>query len=378
MSRMLTVPGGGARPFRLVAEEYNLNSEQVAYARSAGVRTEADLYSFLVAAPELGERGIFDTPDLTERLVHTESVATLVTSLDARRDSPQPVLGATAPPDSPFQTGYHAPDLTSNEMEFLSSFDSGPLTDEQPLMIQVCGNWPVRSQGQRGTCVSFATTAAYELYQCSSEDRWEDLSEQFLYWAIKHHALDGIPNQDGTWHKYAVQALKDHGISDEAACPYNPTPGTPVSHHPLPSGALTDAASRKTNTPVATSYSTTSGKAAILLNKLREHNGVAIALPVFDSPSGHTHNWITGVAQRFGEVQNPLPGWFVNGGHAVCCVGFVNDPDEPMGGYFVIRNSWGTDWGFSLPDQDYAGPEPGYGQVSASYVDRYLWEDCVF
>jgi hypothetical protein len=65
----------------------------------------------------------------------------------------------------------------------------------------------------------------------------------------------------------------------------------------------------------------------------------------------------------------------VVGGHAVCVVGFEPDPEEPMGGYFIARNSWGTLWASLAPSPgDSHSPAAGYGEISASYVDAYLWE----
>ena len=32
------------------------------------------------------------------------------------------------------------------------------------------------------------------------------------------------------------------------------------------------------------------------------------------------------------------------GGHAMCMVGYQDDADVPGGGYFLVRNSWGTAW----------------------------------
>lgn len=378
MKQILSEGGRPTPRFKRVADKYNLDDRQVALARLAGVRTEADFYSFLLSARELGESGVFDTPHLTDRLARSESVKALSMKFQLAGVPEQIVFGATAPAGAPFQLGQRAPDISEQELQTLAAFETGPLFEEEAVGVQVCGPWPVRNQGARGTCVSFATTALAELHLCRSQAVWSDLSEQFLYWAIKHNGLDGVPNQDGTWHKFAAQALARFGICDEILWPYSPTKAPTVSHDPPPPGAIAAAATRIIPGGHAVAYTATSGKAAKLLQKLRKHNGVAIALPVFESPLGTVHNWATRVAQTFGEVQNPLPGWVASGGHAVCCVGFSPDQDEPLGGHFIIRNSWGTSWGSGLPDPAYVGPEPGYGQVSASYVDRYLWEDCVF
>lgn len=51
------------------------------------------------------------------------------------------------------------------------------------------------------------------------------------------------------------------------------------------------------------------------------------------------------------------------GGHGVLLVGYHDDPKWPGGGYFIVRNSWGPNWG-----------EGGYGKVSYAYVECFCNE----
>ena len=46
-----------------------------------------------------------------------------------------------------------------------------------------------------------------------------------------------------------------------------------------------------------------------------------------------------------GKVPMPGPNEAVLGGHAVTAMGYVDDPSWVGGGYFIVRNSWGTGWG---------------------------------
>lgn len=89
-----------------------------------------------------------------------------------------------------------------------------PATPRAPIDLRL-PHWPVRDQNPRGTCVAFAATACREITQ----QPLVDLSEQFLYWAIKDHH-DGQPNVDGTWLNFAKDALFQDGISTEVLCPY--------------------------------------------------------------------------------------------------------------------------------------------------------------
>ncbi len=229
-------------------------------------------------------------------------------------------------------------------------------------------NWPVRDQNPRGTCVAFATTACREIKQSPLTD----LSEQFLYWAIKDHH-DGQPTTEGTWLNYAGDALAQDGICTEALCPYStaPIPAGAFRGGARPSPrAFADAASRRT---ASTHHG--GGTAAAIHASIAAGTPTAVSLPVFASASNpNQHNWNSSVGFNRGVVLNPPPTATVVGGHAVCVTGFVPNASEPNGGHFVIRNSWGTGWGALGNPSDRRNPEPGYGSVSATYVDLYAWE----
>ena len=105
---------------------------------------------------------------------------------------------------------------------------------------------------------------------------------------------------------------------------------------------------------------------------------VAISLPVAEDPLAQgVNNWTTAVGRLYGVVLDPPPVVArTTKGHAVCVTGFVPDANEATGGYFIFRNSWGAGWASGAPVAGRRSPEVGYGEVSATYVDRYLWEWC--
>jgi hypothetical protein len=122
------------------------------------------------------------------------------------------------------------------------------------------------------------------------------------------------------------------------------------------------------------------GSAAQLLSWLTQNQRpVAISVPIFrDALVPDRNNWNSDVGILYGEVLDPPATAVADGGHAVCVVGFVPDPEENTGGNFIFRNSWGTSgFGRNLPSSGWRAQEPGYGQISASYIDKYLWEMCV-
>lgn len=368
------------RPQRLsqLVRSYELSPEQTMWLRAAGVRTEADFFSFLTTSTELGQKRIFDIPELTADLARNASVTRMMTGVESFQKMPTPGFGAIAPEGAPFQPGDSVPPFSSAMKARLSKIEPAKTLKTPVVHNFACGPWPPRNQGRRGTCVSFAAIALYEHYLCRTQGLSEDLSEQFLYWALKHHNLDPYPNQDGTWFRYIRAALKKYGTCREEDWKYNPNVKSDVSHNPPPTGAAAAALPYASVKTYSKEYQSKSGKAAILYKYLSQHGAVGIALPVFDAPNRRLHNWNTPAALSYGAVQDPLPDWIAHGGHAVCCVGFVPDPEELLGGHFIIRNSWGTVFGSQLPDPSYFGPEPGYGQISASHIDKYLWELCIF
>jgi C1A family cysteine protease len=89
---------------------------------------------------------------------------------------------------------------------------------------------------------------------------------------------------------------------------------------------------------------------------------VALSMPVYKS--WHENPSV----EEFGIIPMPLPGSPATGGHAMCAVGYGYDSDLTGGGFFILKNSWGTDWALNSPI------EPGYGLLPFEYVDQYGWE----
>lgn len=217
---------------------------------------------------------------------------------------------------------------------------------------------PIRNQGSRGTCVAHAALAAYE-HALTTQGAYQDLSEQFLYWNCKRN--DNQSNISGTYLGVGFPALKRDGCCLEPIWPYVPVPiAGNEGHEPPPSGAQLEALAFRLNG----FHQLSATSVRDIKNELARERCVAVSIPVFNS-------WhLSPEIRRTGEITNPIPGEFQNGGHAICLVGYVDIADSPEidGGRFLVRNSWGTTWGIDSP---YG---PGYGTIPYSYIAKFGME----
>ena len=351
----------------LFAGEAGLSKREVAVLEAADVRSAADVDSLVRNFPSIVEEGVrlnVLSNAANQRLGGNYSA--LAESVRAQR--PRAALGANHPPGGRMPPG--------------SRISLGAPPASPPPIATMTGAidlrvlpWPVRNQGERGTCVAFGTTACVEHLASAMEGANPDYSEQFLYWAVKTHSNDPNKNRDGTWLEFTRDMLKSHGICHETLCRYSQSLANPVSG-PTPSQpAIADAAGRKF--VAATHQSNPPHAAATVLALLKQGRPVAVCLPVFRDPAlpNGPLNWTTEAGWSYGRILNPPVRSIVDGGHCVCITGYIPDGTEPSGGYFVVRNSWGTRWGELAPSPGSSNaPEQGYGDISATYVDRYCWE----
>lgn len=254
----------------------------------------------------------------------------------------------------------------------------------------ILNNWPIRDQAQRPTCVAFAAAACGELRGIVAGGQPTNLSEHFLYWKIRTQIPPPSPLPPGwddgaTKLRHADAILTTDGICDETLCGYELTTAGSLEGTAPTSAAMTTAAQHRLVPALSWDIVATPNPqfriAERLYEELAARRPVAIAVPQFMDPDGPPEmtNWWLPSVELTGVVQDPPAGWVQarGRGHAVCVVGFQRDDDEPTGGWFIIRNSVGTDWATGAPD--HLGdrplvPAPGYGALSATYVDGHCWE----
>ncbi|MBN8875474.1 MAG: C1 family peptidase [Rhodospirillales bacterium] len=267
------------------------------------------------------------------------------------------------------------PSLSHADQEAGTPCAPGALASEGRIALTL-PSWPVKQQGARGTCVAFATTACCEFALAAAGEPAPNLSEQFLFWATKTKTADPNHDLDWSWLGYCAQAAEAEGICTEAEFRYDPDKLAQVAG-PTPPAAVI-AAARKTRFKTARYVYKPKGGAALVLSALKQGVPAAISLPVFKAPPPHedgTTNWTASRAWAHGVVSTPPSDWVRAGGHSVCIVGFEPDPSEPLGGYFVCRNSWGTLFAMEAPSfGEPKVPQPGFALISATHVEACCWE----
>ncbi|MSP12469.1 MAG: hypothetical protein EXR62_05870 [Chloroflexi bacterium] len=261
---------------------------------------------------------------------------------------------AALPPDVSFAPG----DL---DRRSLGAIDA-PRDDESdeggisfavlPAKIDLRARMPsVRDQGGRGTCVAHACTAVRE-YLLGEQSTAGNLSEQYLYWDCKKR--DGYAG-GGTYISVAMTCLQEDGICGEEVWPYNLQQMVDnEGQGPPPSTASPDATRWRISSSQQLKARGVDGIRQVLAN----NQPVAFAVPVYTF-------WFAEPGRSTGDIRMPLSTDHEEGGHAMCMVGYEDDPEVPGGGSFLVRNSWGTSWGFS----NVAGP--GHARIPYAYIANY-------
>ena len=175
----------------------------------------------------------------------------------------------------------------------------------------------VRSQGNRPTCLAFATSAANE--NLSRVD--EHLSVEYLYFHAVARTLGFSPDA-GTTMEAAAEALLHDGQPTESHWPY--LDAVPVGWAPP---AFGDPLFRGTLRVGRLSFDD-------IVKELEAERPVVLGLLISD---------VFYVPDADGRVV-PAIGDTLRGGHAVLAIGHGSD----SGGHFLlVRNSWGAGWGLN-------------------------------
>ena len=211
---------------------------------------------------------------------------------------------------------------------------------------------PVRNQGALGSCSAFAATAVMEAVSGKKSTR---LSPLFFYYA-ERKAME----EDGR----ARATRKDTGafmyLAAETAVKVGTTTEKEVPYADGKEGLGYDAT--EAHFTAATEHK--SKKRARVKTLQGMKSALAAKKPIL-LPIVLYNSFMTRTVARSGEMPMPFRGEEIMGGHAVVAVGYDDEKQA-----FLIRNSWGTDWGqqghFWMP----------YDYFKTSYVGSFYYGEC--
>lgn len=228
---------------------------------------------------------------------------------------------------------------------------------ENALITSFPSTSSIRNQSERGTCVAFALNAAMEVMEQRYGKSTPNLSEQNSYFMAKK--LTGTWGEAGLVSETAIECMTWDGIPfvSESRWPYNPYqedcddylesyPDYYCSETEAQGGGYND---HEQDPHAASSAGITIREAHKLyasVDRVRQalYRGYPVILSFNANSDFRVATQKNGVVSWVFKVPGCPSGIC---GHAVLAIGYQDDQDIEGGGYIIIKNSWGTDWGDS-------------------------------
>lgn len=230
------------------------------------------------------------------------------------------------------------------------------IIDKVPAKVSLCDQYNgVQDQGNVGSCVGFGVEGAMR----SAIDFMFPLSPAFAYQVAK--LMDGN-QRDGTSLTSCIKGIEKYGLCREATYPYQ----SDKIYEDIPARIFREAKNIRLvryQDQKTTDYNLLEWMIGCLSGVLFDKPlAIAIGVLVYKS------SWVT----ESGKLLEPYPGEKPSSGHSVTIVGYVFDSSFPGGGYFIFRNSWGSNWA----RKDTYCPA-GYGIMSFQYAAKFIREAMV-
>ncbi len=317
-----------------------------------------------------------------------------------------PLITACATDDSSLPTNQDGDSPLSEDNVNAGAPDNDSLPDDNkadavyPAKFEVADQSPVKSQGSRGVCSIFASTALIEnLYIKAGMPVAEvDFSEQHLQWSAKNEQRS-FTYTEGSNAEDNLEAAVRFGVVKESAWPYESFPWSAandpecVGGENQPTKCYTNGeppesarTAQRYKLPRKRWVNTNSIKAAIYDKKV----GVNVGMTFFYQAWNHRKStlptnqdlWRKGIV-TYPNAKDKEVSLQARAGHAIHLIGWdddmevesrdeagnpilVNGVPKKEKGFWLFKNSWGT---ASFGTEHPTGP--GYGWISYQYVKEY-------
>lgn len=279
--------------------------------------------------------------------------------------------------------------------------DDNKADAQYPDKFEIGEQSPVKSQGSRGVCSIFASTALVEnLYIKAGMPVAEaDFSEQYLQWAAKN--LNGsFRNTEGSSSDANLQTVVKYGTVAEAAWAYQSAPWTASNDPECGEGENKPTKCYTNGEPPESATTATKfklpAKRWINTNSIKAHlttkkTGVNVGMTFFYQSWNHRRSqlpidselWRKGVV-TYPNARDKEISLEKRAGHAITIIGWDDNLEvqqrdaegnpvlDAQGnprtekGFWLFKNSWGTaSFGVDHPTG------AGYGWLSYQYVKEY-------
>lgn len=231
---------------------------------------------------------------------------------------------------------------------------------------------PIEDQLSLGSCTAQAGVGLLEYFERRSYGKHIDASKLFLYKVTRN--LLGWTGDRGAYCRTTMAAMALIGVALEKYWPY------------------TEVDPDFDREPSAFIYSLAQNFQGLVYHRIDNISSrlpletriklqIAFGWPLMFGFSCYESIWDS-QTRASGEIPYPTRWESRIGGHAVVAVGYDNNKkirNPRFGGIetvgaFLIRNSWGTDWG-CVPPEAPAGTTRGYGWLPYKYLDDGLASD---
>jgi C1A family cysteine protease len=199
-----------------------------------------------------------------------------------------------------------------------------PVQKSLPPLIDLTARCPpVYDQGQLGSCTANAIAGAIEFDQGVEKKSEFGPSRLFIYY--NERVIEGtVASDSGAQIRDGIKTVTAQGACHENLWPYD---AGQFAQQP-PAGCYSDAQAHK-----AVLYQRLAQQISSLRGCLASGYPFVFGFTVYDS-------FESDPVAASGIVPMPLSDESVIGGHAVVAVGY-----DDKAAQFIVRNSWGPDWG---------------------------------